>query len=257
MSGIGTLNLKVVVLDSDYYALQAINSYLAWDRRTRVVFLGASVERVWSFLFELPQSEFPDVIVMDADHLGGAHGLHSTIRKFREHLPGAMLVCLSQSPDDPDLVMAAAKAGAKAFLLKQDVQLQIAWAICYALEHDMVISEGIARVAERLPSQRLLHATILPDQREYPEMSDRIRQAIKLCVIEGMPAHLAADEMGISLHTIRGYIKDGYRILESYDHTDYPSDMTPQERAFMRFTAFVDDDMSPPLLLDEEDNFEE
>ena len=43
--------------------------------------------------------------------------------------------------------------------------------------------------------------------------------------------------MGISLHTIRGYIKEGYRILESYDDTDYPVDMTPQERAFMRFTA--------------------
>jgi hypothetical protein len=83
---------------------------------------------------------------------------------------------------------------------------------------------------------------VLPPQRHYPEMTDRIRQAIQLCVIEGMPAHLAADEMGISLHTIRGYIKEGYRILESYDQADYPVDMTPQERAFMRFTALEDDE---------------
>ena len=76
---------------------------------------------------------------------------------------------------------------------------------------------------------------------DYPEMTDRIRQAIRLCVIEGMPAHLAADEMGISLHTIRGYIKEGYRILEANDHYEYPTDMTPQERAFMRFTALADE----------------
>jgi len=58
-------------------------------------------------------------------------------------------------------------------------------------------------------------------------------------VVDGMPAHLAADAMGISLHTIRGYIKEGYRIMEAYDETEYPIDMTPQERAFMRFTAFA------------------
>jgi hypothetical protein len=78
--------------------------------------------------------------------------------------------------------------------------------------------------------------------RKFPELTDRIRQAIKLCVVEGMPAHLAADEMGISLHTIRGYIKEGYRILEAYDETEYPLDMTPQERAFMRFTGFAEED---------------
>ena|GEM_PF-3460952 len=30
---IARINLKVAVMDTDYYALQSINSYLAWDRR--------------------------------------------------------------------------------------------------------------------------------------------------------------------------------------------------------------------------------
>jgi DNA-directed RNA polymerase specialized sigma24 family protein len=89
-------------------------------------------------------------------------------------------------------------------------------------------------------NSRVFHATALPRQREYPELTDRIRQAIELCVVKGMPAHLAADEMGISLHTIRSYIKEGYRILEAYDETEYPHDMSPQERAFMRITSFSD-----------------
>ena len=39
MHTISNVNLKVLVMDTDYYALQAINSYLAWDRRTRVTCL--------------------------------------------------------------------------------------------------------------------------------------------------------------------------------------------------------------------------
>ena len=57
-------------------------------------------------------------------------------------------------------------------------------------------------------------------------------------------AHVAADEMGISLHTIRSYIKEGYRILEAYDETEYPVDMSPQERAFLESRARVSADQS-------------
>jgi hypothetical protein len=64
MSGIGIINLKVVVLDSDYYAMQAINSYLAWDRRTRVTFMTTEIDIFWRYLRESPVAELPDVIVM-------------------------------------------------------------------------------------------------------------------------------------------------------------------------------------------------
>lgn len=36
------INLKVMVIDHDFYALRALNSYMAWDRRTRVVGLAES-----------------------------------------------------------------------------------------------------------------------------------------------------------------------------------------------------------------------
>ncbi|MFN8448712.1 MAG: hypothetical protein U0521_09020 [Anaerolineae bacterium] len=48
-------------------------------------------------------------------------------------------------------------------------------------------------------------------------------------------AHLAADEMGISLHTIRSYIRKGYRFWEAYDETEYPV-IQPQD-GFMRLTT--------------------
>ena len=57
--------------------------------------------------------------------------------------------------------------------------------------------------------------------------------------IEGMSHRLVANEMGIAVTTVRGYIKSAYSILESYrdDAKDYPDDMSAQEVAFMRITA--------------------
>jgi DNA-binding NarL/FixJ family response regulator len=240
MSDVISINLKVLLLDTDFYALDAINAYLAWDRRTRVIHMAESIESMWDFIANSPLAELPNVVVMDADHIGGPEGLKATIARLQESISDVMIVCLAQFIN-PELVEAAAEAHARAFLQKKEVRLHIAWAIVYAATRDFVISPGIARACAHLFYTRIFHATILPERREYPELTERIRQAIKLCVVEGMPAHLAADEMGISLHTIRGYIKEGYRILEAYDHNEYPVDMTPQERAFMRFTALADD----------------
>jgi DNA-binding NarL/FixJ family response regulator len=236
MPGIGSVNLKVLLLDTDFYALQAVNSYLAWDRRTRVTFMAENDAMMWDHLDAIPAAEHPDVIVMDADHSGGPDGLKMLIRQVREKVPAVHIICLAQFVD-ATLVEAAAVSGARGYFLKQEVRLQIAWAIVYAMDHPFVVSFSVGRQCAHVFKTHRIEYSFIPEKREYPELTDRIRQAIKLCVVEGMPAHLAADEMGISLHTIRGYIKEGYRILESYDDTEYPIDMTPQERAFMRFTA--------------------
>lgn len=247
---IDNLNLKVLVFDTDYYALQAINSYLAWDRRTRVTHLSESLDDMWNHLETTPEAELPDVILFDADHIGGVQILRDNIQRLKQQLPDVVILCTAPQLGQmgqvgADIVEAAAEAGARGFLLKQEVRLQIAWAIVYALEHDFVITHSVAKLTQDKFNHRLFKATELPPQRRYPELTDRIRQAISLTVIEGMPAHLAAHEMGISLHTIRGYVKEGYRIMESHDHTEYPIDMTPQERAFMRFTAFEEDNTPP------------
>jgi DNA-binding NarL/FixJ family response regulator len=231
------VNLKVLLMDTDYFALQAINGYLAWDRRTRVTYLAESEAAMWEYLAHTPLAELPDVVVLDADHLGGAGLLRATIDRLRARIDDVTIVCLAQIAE-PALIEAAAESGAKAFVLKGEVRGQIAWAIVYAHTHDFLVTGGIARMAavDEDMHTRVRHAYELPKPYEYPQLTGRVRQAIELCVIKGMPAVLAADEMSISLHTIRSYIKEGYRILEAADEGDYPVDMSPQERAFVRLT---------------------
>lgn len=233
MAGIGSINLKVLLMDTDFFALQAINSYLAWDRRTRVIEQSDSLEAMWRYIDKTHPSELPDVVVIDANHFGGADTLATAIQRLRESVPNVAIICLAQFIDDPDIINVIVDNQVEALLLKQEVGFQIAWAIVYALKKDFVITHGVGKFT---PNHRI-SGTVLPGQRKYPEMTDRIREAIKLCTVLGMSANLAADEMGISMHTVRGYIREGYRIMESYDDIEYPVDMTPQERAFMRFTA--------------------
>lgn len=254
-SDISGINLKVMIMDTDFYAMQAINSYLAWDRRTRVTHMADSPEAMWAYIDRTPLAELPNVIVLDSDHWRSRPPeLYEVIKRLQERIQGVKVLCLCRMVE-PEMVEAAADAGARGFLLKGDVRLQIAWAIVYAMRHDFIITSSVARACEGVFHPRIFRARRLPEQRDYPELTDRIRQAIRLCVVEGMPAHLAADEMGISLHTIRGYIKEGYRIMEAYDEQEYPVDMTPQEKAFMRFTAFAEDHQEPKnVQMDETDN---
>jgi len=238
-------NLKVLLLDTDYYSLQAVNSYLAWDRRTRVTYMAESVEDMWAYLQKTPLAELPDVVVLDADHMGGAVLLQQHLERLRQYIPRLMVICLAQM-SDPQLVEAAAAAGARGYLLKNEVRLHIAWAIVCALDYPFIATRSITRIGERAFQRLHIQTVTLPPRRQYPELTERIRQAIELCVVKGMPAQLAADEMGISLHTIRSYIKEGYRILEAYDETEYPDNMSPQERAFMRLTSFEEKDELPP-----------
>ena len=240
MSGIGVVNLKVVIMEPDFYALKAINAYLAWDRRTRVTHMSNTIADMWGYINTVPQAEYPDVVLLAIDHLKPPE-LKEVIKQLRQTIPDVVVLCMAQFVN-LNLVETAAEAQADGYFLKGDVGLRIAWAIVFALHRDFVITEGMVHPVEELFHGRVFRADVLPGRREYPELTDRIRQAIELCVVEGMPAHLAADEMGISLHTIRGYVKEGYRILEAYDENDYPVDMTPQERAFMRFTALAEDE---------------
>ena len=252
-SGIGEIDLKVAIIEGDRYALNAINAYLAWDRRTRVGMKVESLEEFWLSLGRLHEGEFPDVVILDANHVGGAHALDRAIRNIYDSVPGALVICLAQFPD-LDLVYAAVDGGADAFLLKQDVRLHIAWAICLVFrlgKRQFMISAGLCEAIRKLRHDRLRNPRLLPGPRQYHGLSDRIREAIILFAVEGMPARLVADEMGISPSTANDYNKKANRILESFsdDSGDYPNDMSPKEIAFMRITALAEGDIDCDRLL--------
>ncbi len=245
------VNLKVMICDHDFYGLHAINSYLAWDRRTRVVALTQTVSGIFEWLERRAEAEWPDTMILDTECIVTPAELKSVIMHIHAKIADVKVVVLEHNPR-ADFALAALDGGAVGYLVRNDVGLQIASTIAWLQNIPFAISSSVEKIIKT--DKHLATALVLPKQRPYPELTDRIRQAIQLCVVEGMSADLAADEMGVSPHTIRSYIKEGYRIMEASDRNEYPAEMSAQERAFMRFTALDDSDTHQFLPPDEPDS---
>lgn len=237
---IGKTNLKVLILDKDFYSRQAVNSYLAWDRRTRVVHKTDSIDSVRAYVKSVDASEWPDVVLLDTRAADSTEELAALVLMIEDTIPDVMTLILAREVD-MDVIRAVEEARVNGYLLRNEIRIRIASAICWAQEHDFVVTTGVKDALKDEFEGRLFRADVVPEVREYPDLTNRVREALNLAVVEGMSAELAADEMGISAHTVRSYVKEGYRILETYDDTVYPPDLSPQERAFMRITALQKD----------------
>src|SRR5260221_14220106 len=161
------INLKVLILDRDFYALESINSTLAWDRRTRVVALTQSLQEATAYIASVSKAEQPDVILLEAEAFPSVTDLSAAIGDLRRAIAAVMVICLGHLPD-VERASAAANAGAKGYLLRNEVRLQIVGAICYALEHHFIVTAGIPEAVGAPFDGRLFKPNNLPPQRQHP-----------------------------------------------------------------------------------------
>lgn len=242
MTGVDGIDLRVALIDSDYYTEKAIHAYLAWDRRTRALTDFSSLNDFWRALDGVYATAYPDVIILDVNNTGERRDIRRSIQRLVETVAGAAVVCLSYV-DDLDMLYAAAEGGARAFLHKQDVRFHIASAVSLAsqLREDEFLYSRRMDAARRLlnhPRAASPLAISLPKPVEYHGLSKRRRRAIELYAIEGMPAALIADELSLRESTVRDYIKDAYDALGLRDHGEtFLADLSQRERAFMKLTA--------------------
>ena len=228
------VGVRIYVVERDVYARQAISSYLSWDRRTKVIGTAGSVHEMITAIAADPEDPRLNTVIVDAGLATSTADLGGLIRTIRHHMETVSVICLASKPDAV-LAITARQAGARAFLTREQVGMGIAGAVRFALLRAFVVTEDVANLLTKQDQGNGI--TVLPPRRHYPRLTPRIEQALWLCVLEGLPAELAAEEMSVSTSTVRSYIKEGYRILEADDETSYPSIISPAERAFLRFTA--------------------
>ncbi|MYE26298.1 MAG: response regulator transcription factor [Chloroflexi bacterium] len=241
MTRIGDIDLKVALIDSDYYTEKAIHAYLAWDRRTRALTDYSSLEQFWLSLDGVGAAAYPDVIILDVNNVGERGDIRRDIKRLVDDLPQATVVCLSHI-DDLDLFYAAAEGGARAFLHKEDVGYHIASAVCLAaaeLREDELLYSRKMDDARRLLN--LKRDTVrLPQPVQFPGLTPRKRRVIELFAIEGMPAALIANELRIKQSTVTDYVKKAYQALGLQDlelNEMFLASLPQRERAFMKLTA--------------------
>ena len=123
--------LKVLVLETDYYASQTINSYLAWDRRTRVVHLADTIESVVAYVRHADRTEWPDVVVLDALATGTPSELARLVELIENTIPNVLTLVLDRQ-FNIETIRAVERVGANGYLLRNEIQIRLASAICWA-----------------------------------------------------------------------------------------------------------------------------
>src|SRR5260370_40594032 len=103
---------------------------------------------------------------MEAEACASVESLRAAICQFCTLVPDVMIFCLGHEPDG-QRASAAAAAGARGYLLRNDVKAQIVSAICYALDHPFIVSHSIQESAATAFDARVFPANVLPGGHNY------------------------------------------------------------------------------------------
>ncbi|HUA17758.1 MAG TPA: response regulator transcription factor [Bryobacteraceae bacterium] len=141
------------------------------------------------------QSLKPDVMVMDIG-MPNLNGIEAC-RQIRESLPDTQVVMLSMHSDE-GYVLRALKAGAKAYLLKDSAEADLARAIRSAAAGKSFFSPAVGKVLLE-DYMRKLQRTGAEDS--YDLLSSREREILQL-VAEGNSSKDIANLLDLSVYTV-------------------------------------------------------
>jgi DNA-binding NarL/FixJ family response regulator len=198
--------INISIVDDDPDLSEKIADYLGKSERYRCVSSYTSAEEA---LTGLPRDK-PDVVLMDIN-LGGMSGI-DCLRQLKPRLPRTPFLMLTVF-EDTNKILKAITAGASGYLLKRMPPGKLLDAIEEVIEGGSPMSGPVARrvlqLLKRLP---------LSDD-DSTSLSEREREVLN-GLAAGQLYKQIADEMGISRHTVRSYIRRVYEKLHVSSRTE-------------------------------------
>jgi DNA-binding NarL/FixJ family response regulator len=198
--------ITVSIVDDEADLRKHIAGYLAAAGNIRCKSAYASAEEA---LEHLPQDK-PDVILMDIN-LGDMDGIEC-VRRLTAVMPEAQVLMLTVF-EDTDQIFRALAAGASGYLLKRLSPKKLLEAIEEVRAGGSPMSALIARKVVQSFKSAPKHGD------ESVDLSPRERS-----VLDGLAAGLAykqiADQLGVSIHTVRNYIRRIYEKLHVCSRTE-------------------------------------
>ena len=198
--------ITVSIVDDEADLRKHIAGYLAAAGNIRCKSAYASAEEA---LEHLPHDK-PDVILMDIN-LGDMDGIEC-VRRLTAVMPEAQVLMLTVF-EDTDQIFRALAAGASGYLLKRLSPKKLLEAIEEVRAGGSPMSALIARKVVQSFKSAPKHGD------ESVDLSPRERS-----VLDGLAAGLAykqiADQLGVSIHTVRNYIRRIYEKLHVCSRTE-------------------------------------
>ena len=140
---------------------------------------------------ELAQTLKPDIVIMDVS-MPGASGIEAT-RQIKANCPGIKIVALSAF-DKPDFVLGMIKAGASAYLLKENLFDELLKAIQAAVQGQSYLCPEVAKVVVQACQEE--HTSLSSLDEEELDLIKRLTQ--------GLSAKDIATQQGLSVKTVEG-----------------------------------------------------
>jgi DNA-binding NarL/FixJ family response regulator len=198
--------ITVSIVDDEADLRKHIGDYLAAAGNIRCQSTYASAEEA---LKHLPQDK-PDVILMDIN-LGGMDGIEC-VRRLTALVPDAQVLMLTVF-EDPEQIFRALAAGASGYLLKRLPPKKLLEAINEVLAGGSPMSASIARKVVQS------FKTTPARGDDSADLSQRERSVLD-GLAEGLAYKQIADQLGVSIHTVRNYIRRIYEKLHVRTRTE-------------------------------------
>jgi len=203
---------SVLVVDDDYYALEAVKLLLARDDRTRVWGGADSIDGAVGLLGEEP-GPAPDVILLDvrfgSEERAGILGLP----RIAAAAPEAKVLVTSVLRAE-DIVLDAIAAGADGYVWKNESGSGIASAVQGVAEGRFVMTPSIAEmVLGEADELKAYAAEVLGDEPAFADLTTSLKKSLYLFCLCGLSVKEIAAELQLSPYTVSSRIKAAYQVL--------------------------------------------
>ncbi|MDP1572256.1 MAG: response regulator transcription factor [Vicinamibacterales bacterium] len=197
--------IRVALVEDHARLRDDYTSIVAGDPGLTLVGAFATAEAA---LDHLPGLE-PDAVLMDIN-LPGMNGIECA-RRLKVMLPAAQIVMLTAF-DDGDQVFESLKAGATGYVLKDATAGEVLDAVRDVCAGGSPISSAIARKLVQYFSPR-------PAAPEVTALTAREREVLD-ALSRGLMYKEIADELGVSINTVRAHVRRIYETLHVQSRQD-------------------------------------
>lgn len=198
--------IQVSIVDDEKELRESITTFVNGAPGFRCVSTYNSGEAA---LEHLPTDK-PDVVLMDI-HMTGMSGIEC-VRRLKAILPELQIVMLTVY-EDTEQIFKALSAGASGYMLKRLTPGKLLEAIREVHEGGSPMSSSIARKVVAS-----LQKTGRADE-EKTHLSSR-EQMVLECLAKGLTYKQTADQLGISIDTVRTYLRRIYEKLHVQSRTE-------------------------------------
>ena len=207
----GQAEVRVLVVDDDFYARSDLVVRLARHSHIRVVGEAASPAHLLALLAAGTLEAAPDVVLLDLDYEDGSFAPEVLVPELRLLVAGVRVLGMSVREDE-GMALRAVEAGIDGVAWKNELCSTVCRAVLCTHAGRCVFTPGVVRDllgrVGRLPGKiEVVCAT------GQVHLTPRLEQVARLWCEAGLGAREIAEEMHLSEHTVRGYVKQIYQVL--------------------------------------------